>query len=125
MHNTMVTRINNTVLPSRPPPAPPFNETLVNFPEHGSSNKNLLFIYYLFTHITTSNIFHLQIYFKIYLPAHKTQVMLLFFPGVLRLLRPANSHPRAKSWHVRWGNSGLQDTLEFSLKTVKSQEASL
>lgn len=42
-------------------------------------------------------------------------------PWVLCLLPPVNSHPLAKSQQMKWGNSGLQDTLKFSLKMVKSQ----
>ena len=72
---------------------PPFNET-AQLPALRSSNKDLLYTYYLSTHSTTANIFHLQIYyFKMYLPADKTQAKLLFLPRVLYLLPPVNSHP--------------------------------
>lgn len=93
------------------------NEIPVHFAEHWSS-KDLLSNYYLFTRITTLNIFHLQTYFKIYLRAHKTQVMLLFFPMGTMFTTPCKEPPLGQ---MKWGNSGLQNTLKFSLKTVKSQ----
>lgn len=93
------------------------NEIPVHFAEHWSS-KDLLSNYYLFTRITTLNIFHLQTYFKIYLRAHKTQVTLLFFPMGTMFTTPCKEPPLGQ---MKWGNSGLQNTLKFSLKTVKSQ----
>ena len=73
---------------------PSFQWNIAQLPALGSSNEDLLYTYYLATHSTTANIFHLQIYyFKMYLPAHKTQAKLLFLPRVLYLLPPVNSHP--------------------------------
>lgn len=51
--------------------------------------------------------------------------MLLFFPMGTLFTPTVNSHSLSEKWQMKWGNLGFQDTLKFSLKTVKSQEASL
>lgn len=125
MHNTMVTRINNTVLPLRPRCPPPKLKHWSTFQSMEAATKIFCSFttYSLTLPLPTSSI---SIYTLKYTYLHTRHKSCSFScPGVLRLLRPANSHPVAKSWQVRWGNSVLQDTLEFSLKTVKSQEASL